>query len=149
MKETVLSIKTLFIRDLDRLQNEITAYKDETKLWKHTDNFKNSSGNLCLHLCGNLKSFIGASIGQSGYIRKREDEFGLKNVPRTELLENIEETKAIITSTFEKFDVALLYEPFPIEVFGKPMSYIFFLIHLTGHLNYHLGQINCQRRLTE
>ncbi len=36
---------------------------------------------------------------------------------------------------------------YPIEVFGHPMTTEFFLIHLTTHLNYHLGQINYHRRL--
>ena len=31
----------------------------------------------------------------------------------------------------------------------KDMSTVFFLVHLQGHLNYHLGQINYHRRLLD
>lgn len=147
MNETIKSIKELLIRDLDRLTVEIEAYKNEANIWKLSGDISNSSGNLCLHLCGNLKHFIGATIGNNSYIRKRKDEFNLKNIPKAKLIQNISETKQSIISSLDNFDERLLNQPFPIEVFGKPMSHILFLIHLTGHLNYHLGQINYLRRL--
>jgi hypothetical protein len=49
----------LFERDLDKLKQEISAYTNEDDLWKIKDGIANSSGNLCLHLVGNLKHFVG------------------------------------------------------------------------------------------
>ncbi|MFY0650891.1 MAG: DUF1572 family protein [Cyclobacteriaceae bacterium] len=149
MNETVQSLLSLFDRDMDRLKVEIEAYEKEENLWKLSGDINNTAGNLCLHLCGNLQYFIGAVIGNSGYERKRDDEFGLKNIPRIDLIEQINISKEAVGLALKSFDSNLLEETYPIEVFGKPMSYSFFLIHLNGHLNYHLGQINYHRRLLE
>ncbi len=42
-----------------------------------------------------------------------------------------------------------LQKTFPINVFNYEMTTEFFLVHLTTHLNYHLGQINYHRRLLD
>ena len=135
---------------LDRLSNEIEAYKSEKNLWLVNGEITNSAGNLALHLCGNLQHFIGAVIGKSGYERNREFEFSGKNIPREELLNSIVATKRIIKQTLQRIPESTLNYPYPIRVFGdKDMSTVFFLVHLQGHLNYHLGQINYHRRLLD
>ena len=75
------TLTKLFLRDLEKLKTEITSFKDEKNIWKISGDIKNSAGNLCLHICGNLQHFIGATLGNSGYIRKRDEEFSRKNVP--------------------------------------------------------------------
>ena len=82
----IQTLKTLFRRDLEKLSHEINLYKDETVLWHIEKGIANSAGNLCMHLIGNLNTYIGAELGQTGYVRHRELEFSLKNIPRTELL---------------------------------------------------------------
>ena len=124
-------------------------FVDESDLWLLQGDVKNSPGNLCLHLCGNLQYFIGAVIGKSGYERNREDEFDLKNVPKNKLLQEIDQTKSAVYTALMAFNANKLGKRYPIEVFKEPISYITFLIHLTGHLNYHLGQINYHRRLLQ
>lgn len=144
------SIAELLERDLNRLSNEIEAYKSEKNLWLVEGEITNSAGNLALHLCGNLQHFIGAVIGKSGYERNREFEFSGKDVPREELLKSIEITKDIVHQTLLRIPESTLNYPYPIRVFGdKDMSTVFFLVHLQGHLNYHLGQINYHRRLLD
>ncbi len=70
-----------------------------------------------------------------------------KNVATATLLSKIETTQLIVTKTLLALTPEQLAANFPVEVFGKPMTTSFFLIHLSGHLNYHLGQINYHRRL--
>ena len=53
---TTDQITALFERDLDILATEIKSNKDENKLWLLDGEVNNSTGNLCLHLCGNLKT---------------------------------------------------------------------------------------------
>jgi uncharacterized damage-inducible protein DinB len=118
-------------------------------LWRIAGDVKNSSGNLCLHIIGNLQHFIGAIIGETGYIRDREAEFSTTAVSRDSLLSALLETKEIVIDSLQKLDRKKLQEIYPIDVFGEKMSYEFFMIHLIGHLNYHLGQINYIRRLTD
>jgi len=143
----VNELAQLFDRDLDRLAKEIKAYKQESDIWKLPDGISNTGGNLCLHISGNLQHFVGQVLGNSGYERKREAEFGDKNVATATLLKEIETTQKVISKTLKSLAPEQLATNFPIEVFGKPMTTSFFLIHLNGHLNYHLGQINYHRRL--
>ncbi len=142
-------LNNLFQRDLEKLKTEITSYKDENKLWDIAGAIKNSAGNLCLHICGNLQHFIGATLGSSGYNRNRDLEFSRKNVPVEELIKEIDKTLEIVTETLKNFEEEKLIEIIPINVFGKEMTTGFFLAHLTTHLSYHLGQINYHRRLLD
>jgi uncharacterized damage-inducible protein DinB len=137
----------IYERDLDKLRTEIESYSNETDIWKTVDGISNSAGNLCLHLTGNLQHFVGAVIGDSGYVRDRPAEFENKNVARDEMLATIDSTKAVVVDTLNKLTDEDLATTYPIEVFGEPMTTGFFLTHLATHFNYHLGQINYHRRL--
>jgi uncharacterized damage-inducible protein DinB len=142
-------LQDLFQRDLEKLKTEITSYKDENKMWEVNGEIKNSAGNLCLHICGNLQHYIGSALGNSGYVRERDAEFSRKNVPVDELIKEINQTLHIVQKTLNELDESRLKEIYPINVFGKEMTTGFFLVHLSTHLNYHLGQINYHRRLLD
>lgn len=137
----------LYERDLGRLKAEIELYSDEADLWKTSGEITNSAGNLTLHLTGNLKHFIGAVLGGSGFVRDRDEEFSSEGVSRAEMLADIDTTAAVLKATLEKLTDEDFAKTYPIEVFGRPMTTGFFLTHLTTHFNYHLGQINYHRRL--
>lgn len=139
----------LFERDLQKLATEIGLYKDEDRIWLVKPGISNSAGNLCLHLVGNLNHFIGATLGHTGYVRHRDDEFSLKNIPRQDLLINIENTRLIVKEVLSNLPEADLQKDFPLEIFGEKDSTEFILIHLATHLTYHLGQINYHRRLLD
>ena len=143
------SLTELFERDLKKLKAEINLYTDESKIWVLKGEIKNSAGNLALHLLGNLNHFIGAILGNSGYVRNRDAEFSDKNIPRSEIIDNIEKTIGVVKSTLSKISDDDLKKDYPVKVLKDKvtMSTEFFLIHLFGHLNYHLGQINYHRRL--
>ncbi|WP_348824907.1 hypothetical protein [Flavobacterium aestuarii] len=83
---TVEIIKSLLNRDLNKLKLEIDSYHDESKIWHIEKSVSNSAGNLCLHLIGNLNTYIGAQIGNTNYIRNRDLEFSAALVPKTELI---------------------------------------------------------------
>jgi uncharacterized damage-inducible protein DinB len=141
------SINQIMNRHLEQLKREVSAYKTESDLWIRTGELPNSAGNLCLHLCGNLQHYIGAVLGGSGYIRKRDEEFSRQDVPVSEMIAEIDKTMAVVNDTLTNLDKSRLAENYPEEVLGKPMTIEYFLIHLTSHLGYHLGQINYHRRL--
>ncbi len=143
------SLIILYKRELNRLKDEVSSYSEDTILWKTNCDVKNSGGNLALHLIGNLNHFIGATLGGSGYIRQRDQEFNDKNVLRKQITDQIDELKIVIENVFSSLTEEDLNKKYPIEVFGKPMTTEYFLIHLYGHLNYHLGQINYHRRLLD
>lgn len=141
------SLQSLYTRDLNKLKTEIESYQNEEALWKIDKNILNSGGNLCLHLVGNLNHFFGAILGNSGYVRNREEEFSLKNISRIELIQQVEETLNVVISTLDQLSEEDLAKDYPIEPLGYTMTTEYFLIHLFGHLSYHLGQINYHRRL--
>jgi uncharacterized damage-inducible protein DinB len=141
------TLSEIYERDLVKLKQEIEEYVDAADLWLLQGDIKNTAGNLTLHIVGNLKHFIGTVLGGSDYVRDRDREFSDKDIPREDLVRDIDETRAIIRSTLDRITEAEYSKNYPIEVFGKPMTTGFFLIHLATHLNYHLGQINYHRRL--
>lgn len=141
------SLIEIFERDLNKLIVEINLYEDESSLWIIKEGISNSAGNLCLHLIGNLNHFIGALLGNTGYIREREKEFSLKYIPIKDLVSSIENTIVNVKKSLIKLTAVDLEKNFPVEVFGKPLTTEFMLLHLATHLNYHLGQINYHRRL--
>ena len=142
-------LSAFFERDLRKLIDEINLYKDEDKLWAAPGGISNSAGNLCLHLIGNLNHFIGATLGHTGYVRYRDDEFSLKNIPRQDLLINIENTILVVKDTLNDMGADVLEKDFPLEKHGKIVSTAHMLVHLATHLSYHLGQINYHRRLLD
>ena len=143
------TLKLLFNRDLVRLRSEIEQYNSEAGIWIVKGQIANSAGNLCLHLVGNLNTYIGKELGKTGYVRNRELEFSLKNVPRVELITKIENTIEMINQTLDNLDKNILETEYPILVFDHKTSTEFLLVHLASHLSYHLGQINYHRRLIE
>ena len=145
----VQTLTTIFNRDLQRLREEISLYRDETNIWKIADGISNSAGNLCLHLVGNLNTYIGKEIGKTGYIRNRELEFSLKDIPRTELVVKINETKIVVMNALQNMRHEDLEKEFPVLVLDKKTSIEYMLVHLTTHLTYHLGQINYHRRMLD
>ncbi len=136
-----------FERELLKLKEEIGLYADEGMLWEIRPGISNSAGNLCLHLLGNLNHFIGAVLGNTGYIRQREDEFALKNIPRAELLLSIDRTILMLKSTIQGISESDFDQIYPLEKHGKVVTTRYMLLHLLTHLNYHLGQVNYHRRL--
>lgn len=144
------SLKSLFFRDLNKLKAEIEQYQNEGNLWLIDKNIANSAGNLCLHLVGNLNTFVGAELGNTGYVRNRPLEFSLKDVPRAELINKIDATIQVVNDAISRLTEQDLTNDYPlVKVVEGGSSVAFMLIHLEGHLAYHLGQINYHRRLLD
>lgn len=143
------ALKAIFTRDLSRLYKEIQLYKDEKAIWKTEKQISNSAGNLCLHLIGNLNTYIGKEIGNTGYVRNREQEFSLKDIPGEQLLTLVEKTIEVVNHSLDKLGDDALESEYPVLVFDEKTSIGYLLIHLATHLTYHLGQINYHRRLID
>lgn len=143
------ALALIFERDLNKLKEEINLYKDEQHLWKLDKNISNSAGNLTLHLIGNLNHFIGAVLGNTGYVRERDKEFTEKNIPREKMLADIDDVLSVVKNTLLSLPDAILNKPFPEKKQGQEYPTTFILMHLLAHLEYHLGQINYHRRLLD
>lgn len=141
--------RKVFERDIRKLRSEISSYNNDDRIWHTEKNIANSAGNLCLHLVGNLKTYIGNELGGIGFIRDRESEFTQKGISKLQLLDMIDSTLITVSKTFDNLPENRLQDEFPVLVFKEKTSVAFMLIHLAAHLDYHLGQINYHRRLLD
>lgn len=146
LKEILVEI---FERDLNQLKNEINLYSNESRLWIVKEEISNSAGNLCLHLIGNLNHYIGALLGNSGYVRDRDSEFSTKYITRADLISKIEKTVDAVKESLNNLSSENFDNDFPEMLRGKTVKTDFMLTHLLTHFSYHLGQINYHRRLTQ
>ena len=142
-----LEIAALYRRDLPRLVQQLESF-DDSQLWAVVPGVTNSAGNLLLHLNGNLREFVGRQIGGVAYTRDRAREFAARDVPQAELSAELMGLAALIPSVLDELTPARWDEMFPEQVLpGGPITNRQFVIHLYGHLNYHLGQIDYLRRV--
>ncbi len=139
----------LFERDILKLRTEISSYTNDAILWSTSAMIKNSGGNLCLHLLGNLQHFIGGVLGDSGYVRNRPAEFTRKNIPVSDVLREIDHTSEMVVQTISALSEQAMEQEYPEKVFDYHTTTGYFLVHLLAHLNYHVGQINYHRRLLD
>lgn len=142
------TLSTLFARDILKTKKEVAAYTSEESMWLTTEGIINTGGNLALHLAGNLQYFIGSVLGETGYVRNREFEFGGK-VTRQELLDDLDNAEKAVTETLTKLSTEDFEKDYPLELFGGPMKTEWFMLHLYSHFSYHLGQINYHRRMLD
>ena len=141
-------LAALFTRDITRLRQELEAFPDTAALWVTGPGVTNAAGSLALHLEGNLREYIGRQIGGIDFTRDRPAEFSTRGVAKADLLTRIDAVLASIPAVIAGLSEPALATAYPEAVLGRTWSTRQFLIHLNGHLNYHLGQIDYLRRLT-
>ncbi|HLZ44415.1 MAG TPA: DinB family protein [Gemmatimonadales bacterium] len=144
MKEWITNV---IIRELKALRREIESYPNDAALWEIPDGIANPGGNLALHLAGNLQYFVGNVLGKNGYVRNRDAEFASRDVPRAELLREIDSALAAVDTGMSKISEADLQKPYPEKIGGISSTTGAFLAHFATHLAYHLGQVDYHRRL--
>jgi hypothetical protein len=140
-------LAALFSRDLMRLIQELQAFPSDELLWQRAPGVKNSAGNLVLHLEGNLREFIGRQLGGVAYHRTRDQEFALRDLSRDDLVQRMEQVKELVARVVARLPDSDLSAAYPERVLEVQLSSLDFLIHLHGHLNFHLGQIDYLRRI--
>jgi len=134
--------------DLSKLKKEVEAFADDDTFWSVSQGITNSPGNLTLHLLGNLNHYIGAKLGKSGYVRDRPLEFSSSPIPRTEILDRIEKTRAVVVDAIKRLSDDDLTSDYPADEVGENRTVGAELVRILTHFNYHRGQINYYRRLS-
>jgi hypothetical protein len=134
-------------RDLLRLHQQIVAFPDDATLWQVLPGVTNSAGNLILHLEGNLREYIGRQLGGIPYRRNRPLEFSTSGISRSELSSRVISLVESIPVVIERLSLEEMARQYPEVVLAGPLSTSEFLIHLYGHLNWHLGQVDYLRRI--
>jgi len=143
-----LEFARLFERDLTRMIEQIRAYPDEESLWRTAGSIKNGAGTLALHVAGNLEHFVWSSLGGGGYVRDRDAEFAQRGVARAEVVAGLERCREHVVETLSGLDDARMDEPFPGPLPERLSGSVhWFLVHLAGHMSWHLGQMDYHRRI--
>jgi hypothetical protein len=132
-------------RDLQTFRQEIELFPSDDAVWQTVSGVTNPAGTLALHIGGNLRHYIGAVLGGSGYIRDRDAEFRLRGLPRHELVENLRGAEEVVTRVLPTLTPEILLAPYP-EPIGGVLRTDWFLLHLGTHLAFHLGQAGYIRR---
>jgi len=140
-------LAALYTRDLTRLVQEISAFPDTATLWQTRAGITNSAGNLALHLEGNLREYIGRQLGNIDYRRDRPREFNDSGVEQSALIARLTAVRDEIPRVVAGLSDEALDATYPEPHNGEPLSSRQMVIHLAGHLNYHLGQIDYLRRV--
>jgi hypothetical protein len=143
-----IELSALFARDLERLAQELRAFPDTPALWRTAPGITNAAGTLALHLEGNLRHFIGLRLGGLPYERNRPLEFSARDVLQPELVGRIQQVRDTIPPVLVSLTPERLDGPYPDPFNGETLTTRKVLLHLYGHLNYHLGQIDSLRRVT-
>lgn len=144
---TAKELASLFRRDLTRLSKQIEVFPNDERLWQTLPGVTNSAGNLALHIEGNLREYVGRQLGDLPYNRNRELEFSSRGLSRNELGTRLAGLRRSIPTVIEELSPEQMEMEYPEVVLEVATSTQQFLIHLSGHLNWHLGQINYLRRI--
>lgn len=139
----------LLLKGLEKVKEELQAYGSDEAIWQVKPGISNSAGHLVQHLIGNLKTYVGREMGGIAYTRERDREFNERQFERTQLMALVDETAGIVMRSLQNKDAAFLDSPFPESIVNikDGQDVRFMLSYLSGHLQYHLGQINYHRRL--
>jgi uncharacterized damage-inducible protein DinB len=133
------------LRQLRDAVRQITEPLSEAQLWKKPIEPGNSIGHLILHLTGNLKYFVGANLGKTGYVRDRQREFTEANPPdKVTLLVGLDDAVATFERVVGGLTAEQLAAPHPETRFGPVLHG---LIHLVAHFALHRGQMTYIARL--
>lgn len=141
------TISALLQRELRALRRELELYPSDEALWALPPGIANSGGTLAIHVLGNLRHYVGARLGGTGYVRDRASEFTVRAVPRDRILAELDRAAADVRDALSRLDPALLEQEFPDVVGGYRVETGDFLTQVAVHLAYHVGQLDYHRRL--
>ncbi len=116
------------------------AELSEAEIWHRPNAASNSVGNLILHLCGNIRQYAIASLGNGKDIRVRDAEFAARGgFSKAELLEMLRNTVSEALDTLSRASDAEMMRVRTVQ--GFDMSGIGIAVHVCEHYSYHTGQI--------
>jgi hypothetical protein len=140
-------LRRMLLRELESFKREVEMCPDDAVLWAVPEGVTNSVGTLAIHVTGNLRHFVGAVLGQTGYVRDRDAEFSIRGLTRAMVVVELDLAIRDVTTTFARLDPAVLENQYPQKVGGVAVGTRRWLIHLAVHLGFHLGQAGYLRRV--
>lgn len=128
---------------LEQLSGRIATCLDtltDEQIWLRSANNANAAGNLVLHLCGNVRQWIGFGVGGKPDIRARDREFAARSgMSRDELKERLAAVIAEATQIIRTLPEHRLPEKTVIQ--GHEVVVWQAIYHVVEHFSGHAGQI--------
>ncbi len=110
------------------------------QLWRRGSEAENAVGNLVLHLCGNLRQWIGSAVAGLPDIRDRDGEFAARGgVEPAELRRRLAAAVSEAVATIRSLAPGRLLEP--VEVQHYRLTVLEAVYHVVEHFAQHTGQI--------
>ncbi len=142
-----MSADTIFLQysatKLRQLEGRIEQCLDkltDEQIWTRHSDAENAVGNLVLHLCGNVRQWIGMGVAGQPDIRQRDAEFAARGgVPGTALKEKLHRTVEDAASQIEKLAPDRLPDRTTIQKYD--VTVLEAIYHVLDHFAEHTGQI--------
>ena len=143
-------LKTESIRHLQEGQARLVKclhLLGEDRTWHRPNAHVASVGNLVLHLCGNVRQWINATLGKAPDERIRDQEFAEEGPLPTVVLEHrLAETMDRAVRVITNLSPGDLTASWSVQGFSETGTGI--LIHVVEHFSYHTGQVTLHTKLT-
>jgi len=116
------------------------ARLNEDQIWTRGGDHENAIGNLILHLCGNLRQWIGSGVGNLENIRVRDLEFSARGgTSNEELRAKLEGTVDLAIGIIAGLDEQALLRITTVQGYTIPVMQA--VAHVVEHFAQHTGQI--------
>ncbi|MGC2742208.1 MAG: DUF1572 family protein [Candidatus Angelobacter sp.] len=146
---SVSDLNITLVRDFERNYREaaqkihaLLELLTDEQIWTRPYAYGNSIGHLLLHLTGNLSYYIGAEMGETGYVRNRPLEFSdTIHHPKAELVAKFDAAIATVATVLQKQseqDWSAAYTAKGFEDCGDRFTAI---LRCAAHISHHTGQI--------
>ena len=128
---------------LEQLTDRVCACLDllsHHQVWYRGSENENAVGNLVLHICGNLRQWVGFGVGGKPDVRARDLEFAARSG-----LESAELKERLRASVAEALHIIRALEPERLEQIVEIQKYKVSVLqavyHVVEHFSGHAGQI--------
>jgi uncharacterized damage-inducible protein DinB len=140
IEETFLKFSSDKLEQLGQRIEDCLGRLNADQIWLRNTENENSVGNLVLHLCGNVRQWIGFGVAGKPDIRVRDAEFAARGgVQLAELSQRLKTTLAEGIETIRSLPPARLLENTSVQNYeGTVMQAIF---HVVEHFAQHTAQI--------
>lgn len=124
----------------------VLAELADEQIWWRPNESSNSIGNLILHLCGNVRQWLIAGVGDDTDTRNRSSEFAERDrINKNELLVRLQTTLSEVEAVLAKLENETASSDLPLQreivPQGFPQTVFDSVFHAVEHFSYHTGQI--------
>lgn len=110
------------------------------QVWARGAETENAAGNLVLHLCGNVRQWIGHGVGGQVDVRVRDREFAARGeVQPSQLAESLDVTVRAALEVLGQVVPERLSEKVTIQSYN--LTVLEAIYHVVEHFSQHTGQV--------